>query len=74
MTCLGDQTRHCMSIEGVWLWGAMPPLGSIPAVSACLGVVSPVFGAPGDVSWGRGLRLGTCHGFGQPLWLPNQLS
>ena len=50
--CLGDQRRRRMSEEDVWPWGATPPLGGVPAVSARLGVVSPVFGAPGDVPEG----------------------
>ena len=50
--CLGDQTRRRMSIEDVWPWGATPPLGSVPAVSAHLGVISPAFGAPGDMPEG----------------------
>ena len=54
MTCLGDQTRcRCgMSGEDVRPQGVMPPLGSIVAVLACLGVVSPAFGTPGDVPEG----------------------
>ena len=50
--CLGDQTHRCTSVEDVWPWGATPPLGSVPAVSARPGVVSPVFGAPRDVPEG----------------------
>ena len=51
-TCLGDQTRRRTSIEDVWPWGATPPLGGILAFLAHLGVVSPAFGAPGDVPEG----------------------
>ena len=51
-TCLGDQACRCTSVEDVWLWGAMPPLGGIPAVSAHLGVVSPAFSTPRDVPEG----------------------
>ena len=51
-TCLGDQTHCRTSVEDVWLWGVTPPLGGVLAVSARLGVVSPAFGAPGDVPEG----------------------
>ena len=51
-TCLGDQTRRRTSVEDVWPWGAMLPLGGVPAVSARLGVVSPAFGAPRDMPAG----------------------
>ena len=51
-TCLGDQTHHGMSGEDVWLRGVTLPLDGIPAVSACLGVVSQAFSAPRDVSEG----------------------
>ena len=49
MTCPGDQTCRGTSGEDVQSWGATPLLGGILAVSARLGVVSPVFGAPRDV-------------------------
>ena len=48
-TCLGDQTCRGTSGEDVWSQGATPPLGSILAVLAHLGVISPVFGTPGDM-------------------------
>ena len=51
-TCLGDQTHHGTSREDVRSWGVTLPLGGIPAVSAYLVVISPAFGAPGDVPEG----------------------
>ena len=74
--CLGDQTRCCTSIEDVWPWGTTPPLGGVPAVSARLGVVSPAFGAPGDVPEGTNTSFDvfdasqgmTHHGVGGRGW------
>ena len=37
------------------LWGVMPLLGGIPAVLAYLGVISPAFGASGDVPKGTNM-------------------
>ena len=65
-TCLGDQTRRHTSVEDMWPWGATPPLGGVLAVSARLGVVSPAFGAPGDVPEGTNTSFdvfGASHGW-----------
>ena len=51
-TCLGDQTHCGTSGEDVRSWGVTPPLGSVPAVLAHLGVISLAFGTPGDVPKG----------------------
>ena len=56
-TCLGDQTHRGTSVEDVWSWGMTLPLGGIPAVLACLGIVSPAFGAPGDVPEGMNMSF-----------------
>ena len=56
-TCLGDQTHRHTSVEDVWRWGATPPLGGVPAVSARLGVVSLEFGVPGDMPEGTNMSF-----------------
>ena len=56
-TCLGDQTHYGTPGEDVRSRGATPPLGSVPAVLAHLGVVSPVFGTPWDVPKGTNMSF-----------------